>query len=66
MLWAVLGPRWGPLLQGAQFPASFLRLQVGLYGVGDGVGALLMPPGAISLLVDADTVSTPGPNLPLR
>jgi len=32
------------------------RLQVGLYGVGDAVGALLMPPGAISLLVDADTV----------
>jgi len=31
-------------------------LRVGLYGVGDAVGALLMPPGAISLLVDADTV----------
>jgi hypothetical protein len=27
-----------------------------LYGVGDAVGALLMPPGAISLLVDADVV----------
>jgi len=35
-----------------------LRLRVGLYGVGDGdgVGALLVPPGAIFLLVDADTV----------
>jgi hypothetical protein len=32
------------------------RLQPGLYGVGDGVGALLMPPGAIFLLVDADAV----------
>ena len=29
-----------------------------LYGVGDavGVGALLMPPGGISLFLDADTV----------
>jgi hypothetical protein len=32
------------------------RLRAGLYGVGDAVGALLMPPGAISLLVDADAV----------
>jgi hypothetical protein len=33
-----------------------LRLRAGLYGVGDGVGALLVPPGAISLFLDADTV----------
>ena len=35
------------------------RLRAGLYGVGDGVGALLVPPGAISLLVDADAVRLP-------
>ena len=58
MLYAVFAHLGSAALRRAQCDLKSFgsRLRAGLYGVGDAVGALLVPPGAISLLVDADTV----------